>query len=170
MWPHPPPLHASVCSGPQGPIPRYPARGRGGYFLVTVNNTQDIICHGTRGHLCKSVDNNDVGVWAHMRPAISVRSLLSNIIHPNMDLISTCLEPPSFQLIKCEENCWRISFSKLIYMEMEQFRFCLIDVDIRLLQSNIVRSVRLFVWFVYFLSYKNSICKVNNISCKNIIL
>ncbi len=45
-----------------------------------------------------------------------------------------------------------------------------VDVDIRLLQSNIVRSVRLFVWFVYFLSYKNSICKVNNISCKNIIL
>ena len=46
----------------------------------------------------------------------------------------------------------------------------MLDVDIRLLQSNIVRSVRLFVWFVYFLSYKNSICKVNNISCKNIIL
>ena len=104
-------LCTPVCgSGPQGPIPRYPARGRGGYFLVTVNNTQDIICHGTRGHLCKSVDNNEICVWAHMRPAISVRSLLSNIIHPNMDLISTCLEPPSFQLIKCEESWWWISF------------------------------------------------------------
>ena len=31
-----------------------------------------------------------------------------------------------------------------------------VDVDIRLLQSNIVRSVRLFVWFVYFLSYKST--------------
>ena len=47
---------------------------------------------------------------------------------------------------------------------------CFVDIDIRLLQSNIVRSVSLFVWFVYFLSYKNSTCKVNNISCKNIIL
>ena len=46
----------------------------------------------------------------------------------------------------------------------------LLDVDIRLLQSNIVRSVRLFVWFAYFISYNNSTCKVNNISCKNIIL
>ena len=31
-------------------------------------------------------------------------------------------------------------------------------------------SKKLYVWFVYSLSYKNSIFKVNNISCKNIIL
>ena len=55
-------------------------------------------------------------------------------------------------------------------MAMGEGTLKIIDVDIRLLQSNIVISVRLFVWFVYFLSYKNSICKVNNISCKNIIL
>ena len=71
---HIPLLCTPVCgSGPQGPIPRYPARGRGGYFLVTVNNTQDIICHGTRGHLCKSVDNNDMGVcgltWGLLSPS-----------------------------------------------------------------------------------------------------
>ena len=50
------------------------------------------------------------------------------------------------------------------------FRKDRLDVDIRLLQSNIVRSVRLFVWFVYFLTYKNSKYKNNDISCKNMML
>ena len=63
-------------------------------------------------------------------------------------------------------------FLSIFRRELILLNFCkIIDVDIRLLQSNVVRSVCLFVWFVYFLSYnKNSTCKVNNISCKNIIL
>ena len=53
---------------------------------------------------------------------------------------------------------------------MSDWRPGLLNVDIRLLQSNIVRSVRLFIWFVYFLTYKNSKYKTNNISYKNIML
>ena len=88
--------------------------------------------------------------------------------------------PDMLYELPCEWNyrVWQCSQVRTIYTHIYSiythiytlYLQYLLDVVIRLLQSNIVRSVHLFVWFVYFLSYKNSTCKVNNISCKNIIL